>query len=398
MKKTLMIFKKEFIDTVRDRRTILMMIVLPLLIFPLMMGVVTKITASQTQKAKTKILKVGLVTNGNAERFRTLLKERDDMTVDESIKAEDADSLIQDKTKDFIIVFDENFDGKTGQKESGTVHLHFKSSRENDIAKRRINSVFNQFKGELLDGRLKEVNLTKEFVEPLVIKEVDIVTVKEKLGQTIGGFLPYIFVLFCFLGAMYPAIDLAAGEKEKSTLETLLTSPASRMQIVLGKFFVITLAGLISAGISIVGLFIAIKLAVRIPQHILDALLRIVEPSSILLILSLLIPLCVFFAAILLSMSLYAKSFKEAQSIMTPMNIIVLLPLLIGTLPGMKLTTVTALIPVFNVSMATKAIIAGTIQPGLLLLVYLSLFVLAVLSLMFCAKWFNREDVIFRGI
>jgi sodium transport system permease protein len=170
------------------------------------------------------------------------------------------------------------------------------------------------------------------------------------------------------------------------------------MQIVIGKFLVVTLAGLISAAVSMLGLFIALKKSVNIPGDIMEALLRIIEPSSIAMMLSLLIPLTVFFAAVLLSISIYAKTFKEAQSIMTPMNFIVIIPAAIGMLPGLKLTTVTALIPVFNVSLATKRIIAGTIEPGLLILVFLSLFFLAAVSLVFCSRWFNKEEIIFRGI
>lgn len=398
MKRALIIFKKEFIDTLRDKRTIIMMIVLPLLVFPLIMGLVTKIAVSQNKKAKTKTLQVGLITNGSAERFRVLIKERKDMVVDESIKADEIKDLITGKKKDFILVFAEDFDINTSEKKSGTVHIHYKSSDENDIAIRRIRAVLNKFKDELLDTRLKEMELSKEFVNPLDIQRVDIVTIKEQLGRAVGGFLPYIFIIFCFLGAMYPAIDLAAGEKERSTIETLLTSPATRMQIVLGKFLVITLAGLISAGISILGLFIAVKQAVRIPADVLEGLLKIIEPSTIALLLSLLVPLTVFFAAVLLSISIYARTFKEAQSIMTPMNFVVIVPAAIGMLPGIKLTAITAIIPVFNVSIATRAIISGTITTPMLMLVYLSLFILAAVSLIFCAKWFNKEEVVFRGI
>jgi len=398
MKRTLVIFKKEFLDTLRDRRTIMLMIVLPLLVFPLLMGVVTKIAISQSKKAQEKVLKVGLLLNGNASAFSDIIKKRTDMTVAESLGQEDTETVIKNGTFDFVVAFQSDFDLTTNQKKSGVVTLHYRSSSEMDIAKRRLDDVLSQYKAQLLDTRLKDLNLEKEFVDPMTVNIIDIATMKEQFGEKAGGFIPYIFIIFCFVGAMYPAIDLAAGEKERSTIETLLTSPASRMEIVLGKFLVITLAGLISASVSIVGLFIAVKQAVKIPDEILDALIKIIEPSTILMVLTLLIPLCVLFAALLLSFSVYAKSFKEAQSIMTPMNFIVILPAIVGTLPGIKLTFLTAVIPIFNVSLATKEIISGTIQTPMLMLVYLSSFTFAGLSLFFCARWFNREEVIFRGI
>ncbi len=81
----------------------------------------------------------------------------------------------------------------------------------------------------------------------------------------------------------------------------------------------------------------------------------------------------------------------------SPMSIVVILPVLVGLLPGVELDAVTALIPVLNVSLATKEIIAGTIKPMLLAEVYVTLLAIAFLSLWGCAKWFEREETIFRG-
>jgi sodium transport system permease protein len=135
----------------------------------------------------------------------------------------------------------------------------------------------------------------------------------------------------------------------------------------------------------------------EIPSELLDTILGILEPQAIALVLSLLLPLTIFFAAFLLSISIFTKSFKEAQSIISPLSIVVFLPLIIGVLPGITLNATTALIPILNVSLATKEIIAGTIKPGLLAMVYVSSIVLAGISLYGCSKWFEREETIFRA-
>jgi sodium transport system permease protein len=397
MKRTFIIFKKELIDTIRDRRTIIMMIIIPLLVFPVIINLTVKLTVSQERKAREKILKVGLINHGNAAGFREAIKNRKDITVIEKIDKERVNDLIREEKIDFILVFEEEFDKKIAENRKGQVQLYFKASAENNIAKRRIIKLLNDFKENLLEVRLKALNLEKSFIEALEINEIDLASAKEKIGEAIGGLLPYFFVIFCFLGAMYPAIDLAAGEKERATIETLLTSPASRIQIVMGKFFVVTFAGLGSAVIAMVGLFFSVRQLKEIPTFIMDEILRIIEFKSIVLLFSLLIPLCVFFAAILLSFSIFANSFKEAQSTMTPLNFLVIIPAFLGLLPGIKLNATTALVPILNVSLATKEIISGTIKTGLLVEVYLSLFVLAALSLYFCTFWFKREAVIFRG-
>ena len=100
---------------------------------------------------------------------------------------------------------------------------------------------------------------------------------------------------------------------------------------------------------------------------------------------------------ILLSISFYAKSFKEAQSLVTPINILILFPALIGLIPGIELNWKTALIPIVNIALVTKEIIAETVSGVLLLEVYGSMIILAVVGLFFTRWWFNREEVIFRG-
>jgi sodium transport system permease protein len=195
---------------------------------------------------------------------------------------------------------------------------------------------------------------------------------------------------------MYPAIDLAAGEKERGTLETLLTSPVGKFEILLGKFGVVVLTGIVSAAVSIVGMYIGVLQMKEIPAELLNSILGILETRSIILLLSLLLPLTGFFAAILLSLSIIAKSFKEAQSILTPLMIVVIVPAFIGLLPGMELDGKTALIPILNVSLATKSIIAGNIDVLLMAEVYFSLIVVAGVSLYACAKIFQSESNMFR--
>ena len=180
-------------------------------------------------------------------------------------------------------------------------------------------------------------------------------------------------------------------------METLLTAPVSRFQILLGKFAVVVLAGILSAGVSLLGVYVAVQHIEEIPPELMQLIMGILDVQTIILVLSLLLPLTVFFAAILLSLSIFAKSYKEAQSLISPLSIVIILPVLVGVMPGVELDWVTAMIPVLNVSLATKEIIAGTIEPLLLAEVYATLVALASLSLWGCAKWFGREETIFRG-
>lgn len=397
MKTFLTIFKKEWTDTIRDRRTIITMILIPLLVFPLIMMVVTKISVSQRQKAQEKVLSVAVFSSGGAASFLDEIRTRGDFRLVD-VPADSIESMIQQDSLDAAFVFADDFSQRLEANQAATVKFYYKSTDDNNIVQRRFRELIQGFEKKLLAQRLQRLKLGENIVKVLTVQEQDIATMKERLGRVLGGFLPYIFVIFCFMGSMYPAIDLGAGEKERGTLETLLTTPVSRFQILLGKYVVVVLAGVVSALVSIAGLYFSVRQAVDIPPELLEVVLSILEVETILLVLSLLLPLTIFFASILLSLSIYAKSFKEAQSIISPMTFIVIVPAAIGLMPGMKLTEVTALIPIFNVSLATKEIIAGTIKVGLLLEVYAVLVVLAVVGLYGTSKWFGREETIFRGV
>ena len=134
-----------------------------------------------------------------------------------------------------------------------------------------------------------------------------------------------------------------------------------------------------------------------VPEEFFELIVKILGWDTIGILVSLLVPLAIFFAGLLLSVSLSAKSFKEAQSLITPLNIAVILPAAIGMMPGIEMSFVTAIIPVLNVSLATREIIAGTIYVPHLVAVYASLILLAMASLFLASQWFRRESIIFRS-
>ena len=392
------IFRKEFTDTIRDRRTLFMMIVFPLLLVPALMIVVTNIQMSSMKKAEEKVLRIALVSRANAPGLVAALTGRSDLRIITGIPADSMEVLIARDSIDAAVVIAPDFDAAVAGMTSGTIRLFYKSSDDFDMVKRRLSGVIGSYEKQLVAGRFAKLKIDAGIVNPVKIEEHDVASMKERIGKSVGGMVPYLFVIFCFMGSMYPAIDLAAGEKERGTMETLLTAPVSRFQILLGKFAVVVLTGLLSAAVSIFGILLAVRQISKIPPEVLSAVMAILDGQTVLLVLSLLFPLTVFFAAFLLSVSVFAKSYKEAQSMISPLMIVVILPVMIGLFPGVALDPVTAVIPVLNVSLATKEIIAGTIKTGLLLEVYASLFVLAGLSLFGCARWFEREETIFRGV
>ncbi|MEI6613674.1 MAG: ABC transporter permease [Chrysiogenales bacterium] len=399
MKLLTIIFKKELKDMLRDRRTLFFMLVMPFLVIFLIFNLSMRLGMDMEKRAQEKELKVAVFSAAPLSKFLNMLQAGGKIKIDTQVARTGINQAVNDGRIDFAISFPEDFSENLDREGTSEVPVYYKASTsENERALERIHAVLQEYGKQFLNLRLEKKSLSAAFVEPLRIADRDVSSVREKIGQRLGGMFPYFFVIFCFLGAMAPAIDLAAGEKERGTMETLLVSPATRLQIVVGKFLVVTASGIFTALSSVLWLFLMFRQSKTVPPEILSGILKVIEWKSLLLLFSMIIPLCAFFAAILPSVSAFAKSYKEAQSIIAPLNIMIIIPVLIGIFPGIKLNALTAMIPILNISLATKEIIAGTISPLLMAEVFLVLFALAALGLIFCARWFNREAVIFRGV
>ena len=395
--KFLTIAKKELTDITRDRRTIIMMIVLPFVLIPGLFGVVYTIQSQQAEKATEQQMKVSFFGQEYAPELYQAFADLDKVIILDQIPADSVDSYIQNEYLDAAIYVNREYQKSIDQNKQAPIIIKFKGTDSFGITRDRIKSLLTAQENKIITKRMNQLNLKPDIVKAYQIEYKDVASTQEKLGKFVGGFLPYFFIIFGFMGAMYPALDLGAGEKERGTLETILSSPATRLDVVLGKFLVVMLAAITTAFIALGGMYFGIQTFPDIEPWVLEVVNVILSAKTVILMMSLIIPISAFFSALLLGLSIYAKSFKEAQSIVGPLNIAIIFPALIGTLPGIELNAVTSLIPILNVSLASKDIIAGTINPWYMVEVYLSLIVLAGLAIVWCVNWFNRESTIFRN-
>lgn len=395
--KFLTIAKKEVIDISRDRRTIIMMVVVPLFLIPVLLGTVFKITKSMADKASEKQLKVQIYGQEYAPDLYQAFADMDKVIILDQIPTDSIQSYIQQEFLDVAIHVDSDYKVNIAKNGQAKIRIQFKGTDSFGITKDRINGVLKKFENQIVSERMDRLNLKPEVVRAYNINYEDVASRQEKFGKIAGGWFPYVFIIFGFMGAMYPALDLGAGEKERGTLETILSSPASRLDIVLGKFLVVLLAAFLTAFLALGGMAVGIQRIPDIPPEVLIVINEVLNPKTIGLIMTLVLPVAAFFSAMLLGLSIYARSFKEAQSIVAPLNIVIIFPAVIGTLPGMELNAITSLIPVLNVSLASKDIIAGVINPLYMAEVYMSLFGFAGLAIFWCVKMFNWEKTIFRS-
>lgn len=388
------IFRKELLDTLRDRRTLMTMLVIPILVFPITLNVFVAVSESFEESASSKTMKIGIVGDHNKNYTRQLEQIPEEVGPKKIIVFKDSLTLRKAIEADRIqlgLIIPTN--ESTLRARQQTIALNWLLDASEVGRSERANLYGSSLQANAEKERLHQLGLRAEQITPMTIQTINCASDKKMVGQLAGGILPYIFIAFGFIGCMYPAIDLFTGEKERGTLETLLTVPVGRWKILIGKMLVVVSSGMLAASCSLLGLFISIEfLDLAQNKELLEVIHGILTPYFIGSMLALLLPLVIFFAGVMIPIAIYAKSFKEAQSIITPLNIVMVLPAMVGFFPGIELKLNTTLIPVVNVVLATKELIAGTLSLPYFLSVFGIMCLLALLSVLISHKQFGKES------
>ncbi len=396
MKKIFIVYKKELLDVLRDKRTLRTTILIPTLLMPLILFVIIKIQVLVGEHNDQKVMRL-IWLNENKGNVLEKSLESDTMIkvtfcnnvqqIKDSIKAEKADAGLF-TTNDFTLRMDSNLTSK--------VQVFYNS--KDDVFKNRLLMNLEKIKMPLVQQRLMKLNLSEEKITPFKIEEHDIASTQEIFGKLFGGFLPYIFILYSFMGCMMLTVDLFTGEKERGTIETLLTSPVNRLQIMFGKIAVAVTGATLTAVLSISGILLFVKLfsGNDIPVELIKVIGQIFTPIFIVKVIVMLLPLTVFFSGILTPIATYAKNYREATSIIAPFNFLVILPAMMAMMPGIKLNLITSFIPITNVALCTKYMVAGDKVGIYWWITFASLLVYGSLAVVFSYRQFSNEQNILR--
>jgi sodium transport system permease protein len=397
------VYFKELTELMRDKKTLIFVILLPIFIFPVIFGVMGLVLSSTTNKAMQEQHRYVIINAQQAPEFADALfyhKNFKQVTTDKTTEAELVAAIRNDEF-DVAIVVPADFSAKRQLVEQAQWQVIYNQSSQFDFMYRYFTDLLADFNEKLQRDTLTQLNVDPEklaaIIKPVDVQKVDTAAKRENIGEKFGAVIAYILIPLCLLGASYPAIDMGAGEKERGTLETLLICPISRVSIVLGKFFTVLTTGLVGALITvgsfgIWGAIIGSFAGMAVVQEAMSA----IAITELLLIFSLLLPISAVFAALLLAISIYARTFKEAQNYISPLSIMIFLPLIAAMMPGVELNGKTALVPIMNVALAIKELIKGTADYAMLALIFGSTLVLAAVAIGFCVHWFQQEKVLFR--
>jgi sodium transport system permease protein len=308
---------------------------------------------------------------------------------DESI---DFKTLIDDGTIQTAVVFSENWKTQMDSLSSSKVQVYRNGTKDN--VNGRVTALLDTYSAVLKEKRIAQLNIPVEKMTPFHKTNIEVGEEKELIGKRIGGFIPYIFILTMWGGCLLAAIDLVTGEKERKTIETTLSLPISKFNVLWGKAIVASLLGFIPALLNLIGLIIGLKFIDGIPEVLTSSLGEMLNFQSITMILLLLIPFSLFLAGLIIALVAGATSFKEAQSKASPIIILIIIPLVMALMPGIEFTWATVFIPVLNIGLGVKEIMAGTIDMGMYAAMLFSLIAFALAAIYFSYKKFSDENAI----
>ena len=399
------VYKKELKELLRDKKTLMFVVALPVLIFPIIFAVMAFISSQAALEADQKVNTYVIINGEYAPEFTNKVFYHKSFELYKGSKTfntiEELKAGVTAGDIDMGIYLPSNAEDTLDSGEQSKWEVVFNDAKSINFLFDRVKELAQEYSDVLQAKKLKsfgiEESTHKAILIPIEVVKVDTADKRENLGEKIGGFLPYLLIPLVLMGATYPAIDLGAGEKERGTLETLLLTPITRTELVLGKFITLLTTSIASTTITVVsmGCWVAVALAFADLDFIKTAFSTLAV-TDLLMIFVLLLPLAAIFSSLALAISIYARTFKEAQNYMAPLSMGVFFPIIISIMPNMELTAKTAFIPVTNVALAIKDIIKGTVDYTFVGLIFLATALIAGALLAFCVKWFNREDVLFR--
>ncbi|OFA01981.1 ABC transporter permease [Duganella sp. HH101] len=395
------IYLKELLELARDRRTFFFTVFIPVFAMPLIFTGFGFVSQSLFKQASQAEMTYSIFGKDHAPRLaERFAKEKGFREVVLASPADIKTAIGDDRIK-FALVIPAGFEQSLAQQQQGVIALHYNSAVTVDLTRKRVMSVIGGQNRVLREQALSALNLNKEqlrfALDPITLEDHSTADKREQMGAVVGGMLPYILLMVCVMAAMYPAIDTGAGEKERGTLETLLLAPVSRTALVMAKFLMLFTVGLTSALLMIGSMGLLLTFFGPMIGGDLVQMVRAIGLLDLAMVALMLVPTAAIFAAILLSISVYAKSYKEAAGLISPLIIVTILPTLVALLPGVELNWKWAMVPLTNVSLAMKELVKGTMDYSMFSVILLSTTLTAGALLALCRWWFNREQVLFRN-
>lgn len=436
------IFRKELLEALRDRRTLVWMVLVPLFLYPLFAVAVSELMGSEFAAREARASRVavwgelppelgrGLEASGKLQllpwagapadlRERLAagaleppapppepsdIEEGDERTALKSEAKSEARSEVEPvdpllsatraavsaRDAEAVLIPSPTLGADLARGGKGAIAIYYDSvTPDSDLAQARIERALQRVRKGIVAEREVARGMPQGFSRAYDIVSRNVAAESRQVGSTVGMMMPMMLILMALLGSFLPAIDLTAGEKERGTMQTLLCAPLHPIEIITGKFLAVWSISLLTGLANVVSL--ALTTRRLLPEGVT------VAPSIFALTFVLLIPVTMLSAALALALAVFAKDFKDAQNALMPAYFPLMLLAGLSALPVVELTVWTTYVPVLNIAVLIKSLFMGDAPVDLTFATLISSTIYACLGLLLAARVFEREQVLLGG-
>ncbi|MCR4585007.1 MAG: ABC transporter permease subunit [Lachnospiraceae bacterium] len=386
------LYKKEILDILRDKKTILMMIVVPLILYPLLFFGAMYLTSSLLNSDTDRSYIIGYDRD----------TERDGVIAFFQEKAPGHEYKLAYMRTDISGLEEGLVDVYISRRMSEGKPLYEIAYKASETSSQTASGIADRLLGEyrekLRSEKFKELGLDEGAVmDPIAFEPKDMSSNEENTGYLLGYIVPFLMITSILMGALYPAIDTTAGEKERGTLETLLTLPVRNLELIGAKFAATSTVAVAAAvlnmiSMSLMGAYFYSTVSAVSDKETINLLSFL---PAVLIMLLCVIVFAMFASAVCLSACIFAKSFKEAQNYTTPVMLVFMICGMAGMIPALELNSTTALIPVVNIALLISSLFKLHFDLSLIALVLLSNVAYSLLSIVLMTRVFSSEQILF---
>ncbi len=419
--------RKEMRETFRDRRTIVTLVVMPLLLYPLLSVVFKQFMLISAPTGPPMPWNVAVRNEEDFARVMAVLQLGEDWlrkrgelksgNPDEGAKSPGTlpnpgtlmQPAIPEPTLNRIAPqFDDNLNNLRKLIEQGDSDVIVLVNQPDEVDEGRLSleliyrpkSSYALELSKFIDRRLRAANealLFRQLKElggddrPRLTATLKPIETRDETIQ-IASLIPLILILMTMTGAVYPAIDLTAGERERGTLEALMAAPVPRLGLLIAKYLAVLSVALLTAVINLTAMTITLQ-ASGLGQVLLGP--QGLPISTVFAVLGLLLLFAAFFSAVMLTVTSFARSFKEAQAYLIPLVLLALAPGFLSLLPGLKLEGFLAITPLANIVLLSRDLLQNRADPIAAATAVITTALYALAALAFAAKIFGSDAVLY---
>ena len=392
------LYRKEILDILRDKKTILMMIVVPLILYPLIFMFSMYLSSTMLTASTSKSYRVSVQDTENAEELKEFILDQQEehdyqfIFVDSYTANRDSEEALREKEVDAYVM--QSVSENRPYYEIG----YMASETDSQTAAGMLRDMLSDYKNNLRDKILEEQGLdSDEVLSPIKFELKDFSTKEENAGYIFGYIVPFLLITSILMGAMYPAIDTTAGEKERGTLETLLTLPVKNLELITAKFLATSTVAVAAALLNLLSMAVMVLYILGSTEAVgqsMEVNLVSYIPALIITLLCVLV-FAMFASGVCLCACIYARSFKEAQNYTTPVMLIFMMGGMAGMIPSLRLDGTTALIPVINITLLIAELFKFHFDLSLIAMVLVSNLAYAGIAVVLMARLFSSENILF---